>query len=244
MTMMKDIVNSPLLLGGVIIGLLYIVLFSLAYFKKAYDRCLQAGMTKAELSSIIKSTAIFSIVPSLSIVIGLFTLIAVLGSTWSWWRLSVIGSLSYESMIANSIAQSLNYENAAMLMENATGSEFGVIMLIMSFGMLAGFAVLLPFGKKLCAAVDQTDSNPNDNSKDWNAVLSGAFMLTMMAVFIPAIVFGDTIQALVMFTGLIVAIALGILSAKPGLKWLNDFIMAISMIAGMASSILWTNIFG
>lgn len=244
MTMMKDIVNSPLLLGGVIIGLVYITLFSLVYFKKAYDRCLQAGMTKAELSSIIKSTAIFSVVPSLSIVIGLFTLLAVLGSTWSWWRLSVIGSLSYESMIANSIAQSLNYGNAAQMMEQATGTEFGVVMMIMSFGMLAGFCVLLPFGKKLCTAVDQTDADPNDTSKDWNAVLSGAFMLTMMAVFIPVIVFGDTVQALVMFSGLVVAVALGILSKKPGLAWLNDFIMAISMIVGMLSSLLWTNIFG
>lgn len=243
MTMMKDIVNSPLLLGGVIIGLVYITLFALVYFKKAYDRCLQAGMTKAELNSIIKSTAVFSIVPSMSIVIGLFTLIAVLGSTWSWWRLSVIGSLSYESMIANSIAQSLSYENAAMMMDQATGTEFGVIMMIMSFGMLAGFCVLLPFGKKLCTAVDQTDSDPNDTSKDWNAVLSGAFMLTMMAVFIPVIIFGDTVQALVMATGLVVAVVLGILSKKPGLAWLNDFIMAISMIAGMASSLLWTSIF-
>ena len=241
MTMMKDIVNSPVLLGGVLIGLLYITLFSLVYFKKAYDRCLQAGMTKDELKNIIKSTAIFSIVPSLSIVIGLFTLIAVLGSTWSWWRLSVIGSLSYESMISNSIAQSLGYANSSLLMDQATGSEFGVIMLIMSFGMLSGFFVLIPFGKKLCQSVDQTDSDPNDTSKDWNAVLSGAFMLTMLAVFIPVIVFGDSVQMLVMATGLVVAVVLGAMSKKH--PWLNNFIMAISMIAGMASSLLWTSIF-
>lgn len=52
MSTMKDIIHSPLLLILVIIGLLYIV-----------------G---------------FSIVPSLSIVVGLFALISILGTVWSW----------------------------------------------------------------------------------------------------------------------------------------------------------------
>lgn len=243
MATMKQIATSPLLLAGVIIGLLYITLFSLAYFKKAYDRCLQFGMTKDELKSVIKSSAIFSIVPSLSIVIGLFTLIAVLGTTWSWWRLSVIGSLSYETMISSSIASIMNYSSAADMMANASGQEFGVIMILMSIGMLAGFFILIPLGRKLCTSVDQTSNDVNDTSKDWNSVLSGTFMLTMLAVYIPIILIGDTIQALVMITGLIIAIALGVLAAKPKLRWLNEFIMAFSMIGGMVSALLWTKIF-
>ena len=54
---------------------------------------------------------------------------------------------------------------------------------------------------------------------------------------------GDTIQAAVMLTGLVIAVVLGILASKPKLKWLNDFIMAFSMIGGMVSSLLWTSIF-
>ena len=34
-----------------------------------------------------------------------------------------------------------------------------------------------------------------------------------------------------MLTGLVIAVVLGILASKPGLKWLNDFIMLIYMIA-------------
>ena len=81
--------------------------FSLVYLKKAYDHCLELGITRKELSNVIRSSLIFSVVPSLSIVVGLFVLIAVLGSVWAWWRLSVIGSLSYETMISSSIAQVL-----------------------------------------------------------------------------------------------------------------------------------------
>lgn len=47
-----------------------------------------------------------------------------------------------------------------------------------------------------------------------------------------------------MLTGLVVAVALGIFAKNPKLCWPGDFIMAFSMIAGMASSILWVNLFG
>ncbi len=94
--------------------------------------------------------------PSLSIVVGLFVLIAVLGSVWAWWRLSVIGSLSYETMISSSIAQVLGYASSAEMLESATGRQFGVVMILMSVGMLSGFLILLPFGKKLCKSVDRS----------------------------------------------------------------------------------------
>ena len=133
------------LLALVIGGLLYISAFSLVYLKKAYDHCLELGITRKELSNVIKSSLIFSVVPSLSIVVGLFVLIAVLGSVWAWWRLSVIGSLSYETMIASSIAQVLGYASSAEMLESATGRQFGVVMILMSVGMLSGFLILLPF---------------------------------------------------------------------------------------------------
>ena len=69
----------PLLLALVAGGLIYIVIFSLIHLKKAYGRCLKLGITKEDLHKVIKSSLVFSIVPSLSIVVGLFALISVLG---------------------------------------------------------------------------------------------------------------------------------------------------------------------
>lgn len=59
-------------LGDILGGFLYISAFSLIYLKKAYDHCLELGITRKELSNVIKSSLIFSVVPSLSIVVGLF----------------------------------------------------------------------------------------------------------------------------------------------------------------------------
>ena len=236
---MKEIIQSPLLLPLVSIGLIYILGFSLVYLKKAYSRCLEMGITKEELKKVIKSSVVFSIVPSLSIVVGLFALISVLGVVWSWWRLSVIGSLSYESLISSSVSTALGFSSNAEMLANATGREFGVVMILMSIGMLSGFLILIPFGKKLSMSVNKTE-----NSSTWKYVLSGTFMLCLFAVYVPVLLFGDTIQAAVMLTGLVIAVGLGILAKKsPKLRWLGDFIMAFSMIGGMISSILWTSIF-
>lgn len=235
---MKDIISSPLLLTLIIIGLLYIVGFSIVYLKKAYTHCLELGISKEDVMTVIKSSLVFSIVPSLSIVVGLFALISVLGTVWSWWRLSVIGSLSYESLISSSVASTLGFATNAEMLDGATGRQFGVVMILMSIGMLSGFAILLPFGKKMSMSVNKTEGTSN-----WKYVLSGVFMLCLFAVYIPVLLIGDTVQAAVMITGLIIAVVLGILARKPGLKWLNDFIMAFSMIGGMISSIFWYKLF-
>ena len=82
-----------------------------------------------------------------------------------------------------------------------------------------------------------------ENASTWKYVLSGTFMLCLFSVYVPVLLIGDTIQAAVMLTGLVIAVVLGILASKPKLRWLNDFIMAFSMIGGMVSSLLWTSIF-
>ena len=125
------------------------------------------------------------------------------------------------------------------MLEQATGSQFGVVMILMSIGMLSGFFILVPFGKKLSMSVNKTK-----DASTWKYVLSGTFMLCLFAVYVPVLLFGDSIQAAVMLTGLVIAVVLGALASKsPKLRWLSEFIMAFSMIGGMVSSIFWTNLF-
>ena len=138
---MKEIINSPLLTILIVIGLVYIAGFALLYLKKAYAHCLELGISREKLKTVIKSSLFFSIVPSLSIVVGLFVLIPVLGTIWSWWRLSVIGSLSYETMISSSVASAIGFESSVQMLEQATARQFGVVMILMSVGMLSGFFV-------------------------------------------------------------------------------------------------------
>ena len=75
-------------------------------------------------------------------------------------------------------------------------------------------------------------------------VLSGVFMLVMFSVYIPILLFTDNVQAAVMITGLVIAIGVGVLAKRPGLAWLNNFVMAFSMLGGLISSLAWVRIFG
>ena len=59
MATMKDIISSPLLLTLVVIGLIYIVGFSLIHLKKAYTRCLELGITKEDLHKVINPVSYF-----------------------------------------------------------------------------------------------------------------------------------------------------------------------------------------
>lgn len=141
-------------------------------------------------------------------------------------------------MISSSVASAIGFTTSAEMLEKATGNQFGIVMILMSIGMLSGFLILIPFGKKLSMSV-----NKSEQSSSWKYVLSGCFMLCLFAVYIPVLLFGDTIEAAVMLTGLIIALLLGVLSKQPKLRWLGEFIMAFSMIGGMISSLLWTRIF-
>ena len=76
------------------------------------------------------------------------------------------------------------------------------------------------------------------------AFLTALIFACLFAVYVPVLLFGDSIQAAVMLTGLVIAVVLGALASKsPKLRWLSEFIMAFSMIGGMVSSIFWTNLF-
>ena len=111
----NEIMNSPLLYALVGAGIVYILIFCVITLRKAYRHGLEIGLTKEKLKTAITSSAIYSIVPSISIVIGLFSLAAVLGVPWSWFRLSVVGSVTYELMAADMVATGAGYESIAAL---------------------------------------------------------------------------------------------------------------------------------
>ena len=192
MATIKDIINSPLLLALVVGGLVYITAFSVAYLLRARKRALEMGISREEINSIIKSSLIFSIVPSLSIVIGLVALAASLGTVWAWWRLSVIGSLSYETQIAGTLASALRYASTADMMASASARDFGVVMILMSVGMLSGFLILIPFGKKLMGSVDRSKrhgcivTNGDDGLTSREGVYAGGDAVTGAATVILA----------------------------------------------------------
>lgn len=133
-----DVANSPLLYVLVAGGILYIIGLSAVFLIKAWRRCRELGISREKLKAVARSSAVFTIVPSVSIVIGLFSLAAVLGVPWPWYRLSVVGSVSYELMAADMVADGMGYGSVGEMAVQADYSVFGAVMFVMSICILAG----------------------------------------------------------------------------------------------------------
>lgn len=110
-----EIMNSPLLYTLVGAAILYILVFCVITLRKSYRHALEIGITKEKIRAAIVSSAIYTIVPSISVVIGLFSLATVIGVPWSWFRLSVVGSVTYELVAADMAATGAGYESIAAL---------------------------------------------------------------------------------------------------------------------------------
>ena len=88
-------VNAPSFYLIVAAVLLFITVMCLYILIKCYRAGLKIGMDKAVLKKTITSSATFTLLPSISILLGVVALSGTLGVPLSWLRLSVIGSLQY-----------------------------------------------------------------------------------------------------------------------------------------------------
>lgn len=80
---------------GAIIAVTVIVM-SIVFLVKAIKRGKKIGMTNEQFKKAITTSAVFSIVPSIPIVIGIGVMMQFLGLAVPWIRLTVIGALQYE----------------------------------------------------------------------------------------------------------------------------------------------------
>lgn len=232
----SDIGNSSLLYTLVMVGLAFIVAYAGVFFKKSYTRSLELGFTKKEVMNVIKSSLIFTVVPSIAIVVGLFSLTLALGIPWPWWRLSVIGSVGYELMAADMTGKAMGFASMPAMAASSDPSTFIAVMYVMTAGIIGGVLVLIVFGKKMTTGLMKAKE---DSQSTWGTVMSASFMLTLAAVFLPIMIFTDKVGAATLLTSAGITMVLGILIKKFNLTWLNNFVLAITLILAMIASVGW-----
>ncbi len=92
-----EIANQPWLYGVVAVILLAVIVQTLIFMRKAWKRALELGVTPALARRSIYVGFGVSIMPTVSVLIVLLTLIPLLGGPLAWFRLSVIGSATFEA---------------------------------------------------------------------------------------------------------------------------------------------------
>ena len=153
MIILDQLSSAPLyLISGVII--LYVLGMSVFFLIRAYKAGVAVGMDKVKLRRTIPSSVTFSILPSVSILLGVIALSGTLGLPLPWLRLSVVGALHYETSVADIAARAIGLSglNAAEM----TARAFTPIALLMTVGIIWGVVCVALFGKKYHSKLQRT----------------------------------------------------------------------------------------
>ena len=237
-------VNAPILylLAGIII--LIVLAQSVFFLVKAWKRGLQLGMSSSRLRRIAVTAGIFTIAPAIAIVISVMTLAKDLGVPLPWLRLSVVGSLSYETIAAaNSMnAMGLTFGQSSGL--NAT--QYVTIACVMTLSIMVGIWLVPVVCKKLQGGMSSLEKR----DRKWADVFSNAMFIGMIAAFVGYVfcdvstVFSGSLKGLipvcVMAASALVMCLSGLLMKKFKAPWISDYALPVSLIIGMASAIPFT----
>ena len=239
-------VNHPILfviVGAIIATVLAQSVFFLA---RAIKRAKELGLGEHIKKTVI-SAAIFTVAPAVAVLIGVVALSKSLGIPLPWLRLSVIGSITYETVAAGNALEAANMSAGTTV---ADPSIYITIAWVMTIGIAAGL-ILVPFvTKKLQSGLAKVGMK----DKKWGEIFNNAMFLGMISAFlgyvfcdVGLVAKGDTsglIPVCVMATSAVIMAICGTIATKCKIRWLTDYALPMSLIAGMASAIPFTMLLG
>jgi len=240
-------VNSPVLY--VIVGAIIALVMgqSVFFLVRAIKRARELGVTKETIRKTVSSSAVFTIAPAVAVLVGVVALSKSLGVALPWLRLSVIGSITYETVAAGNALEAAGMGAGTTVTDPAI---FITIAWVMTVGIAAGL-ILVPFvTKKLQGGMSKIGMK----DKKWGEIFNNAMFLGMISAFlgyvfcdVGLIVKGDTsglIPVCVMAVSSVVMAVCGLMATKLKIRWLTDYALPLSLVVGMASAIPFTALLG
>ena len=228
--------NSGFLYMIAICVIVFVIAQSIFFLVRAYRRGVAIGMGKKKLNKIIISTAIFTIAPAISILLGVFTLSKFLGIPLPWIRLSVIGAITYELPAATSTANALGVSLSKTITDPAT---YSAIAWVMTLGIMP--SIILP--PILMKRIQGGMLKLKTKDSKWSEIVMAAMFLGMISAFL-GMVFADVRKGLIGFIPLFVLLTsalimsvCGILIKKCNMKWLETYALSFSMIGAMGFAV-------
>ncbi len=229
-------VNHPFvyLVAGAVV--LFVIAQSGFFLYKAARQARKLGLSAATVRKTVFSSALFSVAPALSILVGVITLSKFLGLPLPWLRLSVLGAVTYELPAATLAASTMG----ATVTETITDAQvFSTIAWVMTLGILSGLILVLFGLKKIQGGMSRLSSK----DKRWGQILSDSLFLGMISAFV-GLLFAKVRTGLPGFIPIVVALVSALLMALCGLlikrmkwTWLEQYAMPLSMLGAMALAI-------
>lgn len=248
MKILDQLSSTPLyLISGFII--LYVVAMSIFFMVRAYRSGIAIGIDKSKLKRAITSSVTFSLLPSISILLGVIALSGTLGLPLPWLRLSVIGALHYETSVADIAAKSIGL--SGLNVDEMTLQAFTTIALLMSVGIIWGVVCSVLFGKKYSQKLQKKKNPEKSGGRSFGDMAMTAMFIGLITAYAGTYI-AELVQIqdgaltitgkyLPLITFLFSALAMGIFTyfaEKKKMVWLENFSMAGSMLVGMTAAVL------
>jgi len=233
--------NSLFLYILAIVVILFVLAQSAFFLVRAYRRGRELGIDTAKLKKTMISTAVFTVAPAVSILIGIVTLSKFLGIPLPWIRMSVIGAITYELPAATSTANALGISLSEIITDPKI---YSAIAWVMTLGIMPSIILTPILMKKIQGGVVKI----KNKDKKWGDLFMSSMFLGMISAFL-GMVFADVRSGIagwipifvMLFSALLMAVC-GLLIKKCGMKSLETYAMSISMVGAMVFAVIITPI--
>lgn len=241
--MISKLNSAPMyLICGSIIA--FVAVVCVIFMIRAWHAGKAMGMDTSKMKRVIVSSATFSVLPGVGILLGVIALSGSLGIPWPWLRLSVIGALHYETTVAQGAAEQVGMKELSAV--GMTPAAFATIALLMSVCIMWGMVLSVFFNKKYTKALHK---NGASGSSFGDQAMSAMF-IGLVSAYIGSYIGGFVSEKglftfdgdftpliVVAVSGAVMALLIWLASHKR-FAWLENFSIAASMLVGMAAAVV------
>ena len=224
----------------------FIAVVCVIFMVRAWRAGKALGMDTVRMKRAITSSATFSLLPSVGILLGVLALSGSLGIPWPWLRLSVIGALHYETQVAGAAAEQVG---VTLSPDAMTTQAFATIALLMSVCIMWGMVLTTLFNRKYLKRLQGRDPGKKTGG-GFGDLAMVAMCIGMVSAYLGSYLGGfvsgnGRFSCSGSWTPLLVAAVAALamagftwLSEKKHWDWLDNFSIAGSMLLGMLSAVL------
>lgn len=239
MSVLSQLNSAPLyLICGLVI--LFVMAMSVFFLVRAWRAGLAMGLEKAKLGRAVTASFTFTLLPSVSILLGVIALAGSLGVPLPWVRLSVIGALHYETSVADIAARSIGLSGLSA--SEMTLRAFTTIALLMSVGIIWGMVLTVFFNKGYLKRLQRPGKAGKTGGRSFGDAAMTAMFIGLVAAYVGSYVgtFTSTGDLLPLVTLAVSAGAMAVFTwfiEKKRAEWLESFSIAGSMLVAMAAAV-------
>lgn len=209
-----------------------ILVQAVVFAKQAYSAGPKVGLTKQQMRFGMRSAAITSIGPSIVILSGMLSLLISVGGPMAWMRLSLIGSVMFESMAAGIGASSVGVTLGS---DPMTVKAFAMAVWTMILGSI-GWVI---FATLSANRMDKIQQKVAKGDTAMLTVISTAAIIGSFSALSSSHLIKLNKNSVACVAGAVIMLVLTPLAEKKNIRWLKDWNLTFAILGGMLITLVF-----